>query len=114
MKPALRRLRVTIAALLLLGLAARAWAQAGPANQAGVDTSDADPTKPVLFSLTWIILDSEVKVDWEAGGRTSLKTGFQLGRSFGRLLGLTIKPEIPWGGIREGDWTVKLFLLYVH
>jgi hypothetical protein len=67
-----------------------------------------------LSGRSWIAVDGEARIDWEDGGRTSLKVGVQLGRAFGRRFGLAIKPEVPFGEHRAGDWTVKLFLLITH
>ena len=60
----------------------------------------------------WILFDSETKTDWEADGRTGVKSGFQFGRRAGRAYGFWIKPEVWWGPNRDGDWNLKFGLLW--
>jgi len=36
-----------------------------------------------------------------------------IGRMLNRNMGVWIKPEVPWGPHREGDFTLKLSFFYV-
>lgn len=60
----------------------------------------------------WILIDTETKTDWEADGRTGVKSGFQFGRRAGRAYGFWVKPEVWWGPNRDGDWNLKFGLLW--
>lgn len=55
----------------------------------------------------WILLDTEIKTDWERDNQLSFRTGFQLGRVLSPRFAIAVKPEIPWGRHREGDWALK-------
>ena len=60
----------------------------------------------------WVLFDTETKTNWEADGRTGVKTGFQFGRRAGRAYGFWVKPEVWWGPNRDGEWNLKLGLLW--
>jgi hypothetical protein len=60
----------------------------------------------------WILLDTETKTNWEDDGRTGVKSGLQFGRRAGRAYGFWIKPEVWWGPNRDGDWNLKIGLLW--
>lgn len=60
----------------------------------------------------WILIDTETKTNWEADGRTGVKSGFQFGRRAGRAYGFWVKPEVWWGPNRDGDWNLKVGLLW--
>jgi len=62
----------------------------------------------------WIQLDSESKTNWEKSAHTGFKSGFLLGRMLGPHLGVWIKPELPWGFYREGDFTIKSSVFWVR
>jgi len=62
----------------------------------------------------WIQLDGECKTNWEQSGHTGYKSGFLLGRMFGPHLGLWVKPEVPWGLYREGNFTIKTSVFWVR
>ncbi len=69
-------------------------------------------TPTVLGRLSrrwWILADTEATIDWEHDNRASFKSGLQIGRIIGRT-GIWIKPEIPWGRYRRGDWILKVSL----
>jgi hypothetical protein len=55
----------------------------------------------------WVVVDSESKTDWKRDNMTSFKSGFQIGKMMSPRFGVWVKPEIPWGQNRLGDWTVK-------
>jgi hypothetical protein len=74
-------------------------------------------TPTLLYRLTprwWILVDTESKTNWERDNRTSFRSGVQVGRIFRRRFAVWIKPEVPWGGNREGDWALKVALVFYH
>jgi hypothetical protein len=60
----------------------------------------------------WFLLDTEVKTDWEQDGRTSFLSGLQVGHMFSRSFGFWAKPEVYWGSHRQGDWNLKVTLIW--
>jgi hypothetical protein len=58
----------------------------------------------------WLLADTEMKTDWERDNHASFRSGFGIGRIVSSRYGLLIKPEVPWGGHREGDWTLRISL----
>ena len=58
----------------------------------------------------WIHADTEMKTDWERGNHASFRSSFGIGRMFASRYGVLIKPEVPWGPHREGDWALKLVI----
>lgn len=73
-------------------------------------------TNPVLVwklkKPWWIQVDGEAKTNFENSGRTGFKLGFLLGRMFGQL-GVWIKPEVPFGPYRDGDFALKSSVFWV-
>jgi hypothetical protein len=60
----------------------------------------------------WLLVDAETKTDWRSGGRTGIKSGTQIGLVARPGLGLSIKPEVWWGPNRDGQWNLKLGLVW--
>jgi hypothetical protein len=60
-----------------------------------------------LSDKWWAGVDSEVKVNWEQDNHKSYKSGVVLLRMWTKNFGTWVKPEIPWGPNREGDWNFK-------
>ena len=58
----------------------------------------------------WTLIDTNALVDWEGDDQVSYRTGVELGHVVNRAWGLAIKPEIPWGTDRRGDWKVVAFV----
>lgn len=88
------------------------FSYAGSETRADVNYLLITPT--FLWRITrknWIVLDAESKTNWESDHRTSYRVGLQLGRMFNRKVGVWVKPEIPFGANREGDWTMKFTLI---
>lgn len=56
----------------------------------------------------WIQVDAESNTDWKRDSHTDFRVGFQVGKVITRRLALAVKPEIPLGGRRVGDWTLKV------
>jgi hypothetical protein len=59
----------------------------------------------------WVVSEIESRVNWENNNRMDFRAGFQVGRVVGGKFGLTVKPEIPFGGPRMGDWTLQFSLI---
>jgi hypothetical protein len=68
----------------------------------------------MLNDRWWAGMDTEAKVNWERDNQRSYKSGVFLLRMRTKSFGTWVKPEIPWGSNREGDWAVKasFFLNY--
>jgi len=58
----------------------------------------------------WVLFDTEARTDWQDHQRVSFRSGVELGHVVVKRMGLSVKPDIPWGANRTGDWTVKLIL----
>jgi len=61
---------------------------------------------------SWILVDSETKTDWRRDARTGVKSGVQWGSIVGRGVGLWVKPEVWWGGNRDGQWNLKTGIVW--
>jgi len=87
---------------------------AGKSHRAGVNYFIADPTLVHRLSRKWwIAVDNEFKWDWRTS-RGSGIAGFQLGRMVRRKFGIWIKPEIPWGPGRTGEFNMKFTVFRVR
>src|SRR5262245_34749625 len=81
---------------------------AGNGNRPEIHNLLITPTLLWRYSRkSWILLDTEAKINWELDIRISYRSGVQFGRMFSRKIGLWVKPEIPWGKNREADWFLK-------
>ena len=58
----------------------------------------------------WVGADTEAKFNWEQDNLRSYKSGVIILRRWTKGFGTWIKPEIPWGPNREGDFTIKCFV----
>ena len=58
----------------------------------------------------WVLFDTQARTDWQGEHGVSFRSGVELGHVVVKRMGLSVKPEIPWGANRRGDWTVKLIL----
>ncbi|HMG33754.1 MAG TPA: hypothetical protein VKM94_07445 [Blastocatellia bacterium] len=56
----------------------------------------------------WIQADAESLTDWTKDNQTNFRVGLQVGRVINPKFALAVKPEIPFGGRRPGDWTIKI------
>ena len=84
---------------------------AGDDDRRPVRTLEVAPT--VLWRFApgwWTLVDSNATVDWKADGRVSRRTGIEIGYVVRRAWGVSIKPEIPWGANRKGDWKLLAIL----
>ncbi len=55
----------------------------------------------------WVGADTEVKVNWHMDDRKSFKSGLVILKMWTDTFGTWVKPEIPWGPNREGDYNIK-------
>ncbi len=58
----------------------------------------------------WMLFDIEARTDWHDQHRVSFLSAAELGHVVAKRMGLSVKPEIPWGGNRRGDWSLKVIL----
>jgi hypothetical protein len=81
---------------------------AGPSSRADLNFLLVTPT---LFYRParrwWILADAESSTDWIRDKNTNYRVGFQVGRVLTPKFALAVKPEVPFGGRRAGDWTLK-------
>ena len=61
----------------------------------------------------WMVGDSESRTNFKTD-HTSFKSGVLVGHMFNERFGGWIKPEIPWGEHRQGDWIVKMGIVWVE
>ncbi len=61
----------------------------------------------------WILADTEFKWDWKRKQGSAI-SGVQLGRMISGKFGFWVKPEVPWGPGRQGDYTFKFTLFRVR
>jgi hypothetical protein len=59
----------------------------------------------------WVVADVESRTNWENNNRADFRAGFQVGRVIGNKLGFAVKPEIPFGGRKVGDWTLRFSVI---
>lgn len=85
---------------------------AGSGNRPEIHFHLITPTLLWRYSRkSWILLDTETKINWRLDNRVSYRSGVQFGRMFNRKIGFWVKPEIPWGKNREGDWFLKFAVI---
>ena len=67
---------------------------------------------PALVSVParrwWVPVEFESRTNWKNQNKTNFRVGFGLGRVIAPRLGLEIRGEVPFGGTRTGDWTIKV------
>jgi hypothetical protein len=84
---------------------------AGNSSRPDVNALLTTPTVLYRFQRRWwVLLDTEVKTNWELNNRSSFRTGLELGYVVNRRLALIVKTEVPWGPNREADWVLKVTL----
>jgi hypothetical protein len=81
---------------------------AGQSDRADIHYMTVQPFLAIKLSDRWWVgADTEVKVNWERDNERSCKSGVILLRMWTKSFGTWVKPEIPWGPNREGDWILK-------
>ncbi len=82
---------------------------AGQSDRADIHYMTVTPTYIVrLSSKWWVGADTEGKANWENSDKWSFKSGVYILRLWTRSFGTWVKPEIPWGPNREGDFNIKV------
>lgn len=88
---------------------------AGAGDRADIHHLLVSPT--VLYRPVrrwWIVADLESRTNWENDNRSDFRAGFQVGRIIAGRLGFAVKPEIPFGGTKLGDWTMQFSVIRYH
>lgn len=85
---------------------------AGDRSRPDVHFLEVVPTMVWNFRPSWwTLVDTNTIVDWEQPGNpVSRRTGVEIGHVVARQWGLSVKPEIPWGPNRRGDWNLRVIL----
>jgi len=82
---------------------------AGDASRPAVNYLQTAPSVVYNFRPRWwMSVETEATTDWQHDNRVSFRTGVELGHVVARRFGVSVRPEIPWGANRTGDWTVKV------
>lgn len=87
---------------------------AGNGNRPDVNYFIADPT--VVHALNrkwWITANTEFKWDWRRNQGSAI-SGMQVGRMVRGKYGFWLKPEVPWGRGRAGDFTLKFTVFRIR
>jgi hypothetical protein len=72
-------------------------------------------TPTLLYRLNngwWTAADFESRTNWKNNNRTDFRAGFQVGKVINHKFGLAVKPEVPFGGTKLGDWTLKFSVIW--
>ena len=87
---------------------------AGVSDRPGVHVLFVNPTLNYLPARRWLVqADIESRTNFKNDNRTDFRVGFGTGRVMTRRLFVGIKCEVPMGGTRSGDWTIKVInILY--
>jgi hypothetical protein len=86
---------------------------AGQNDRADIHYMTVNPFLAMRINENWWVgADTETKVNWEQNNQRSYKSGIFILKMWTRRFGTWVKPEIPWGSHREGDWTVKASLFW--
>jgi hypothetical protein len=56
----------------------------------------------------WTVVDAESNTNWERDSQTSYRAGLLIGRMLSNRHGLSLKVELPVGGNRQMDWSLKV------
>jgi len=82
---------------------------AGKSDRADIHYMTFTPVLLMKLSERWWGgVDTEAKVNWEQDNTWSYKSGVFILRMWTKGFGTWIKPEIPWGTHREGEWNLKV------
>ena len=82
---------------------------AGAGNRPDVHALFINPTLNYLPVRRWLVqAEVESRTNWKNNSRTDFRVGFGTGRVMTRRFFLGIKCEVPMGGTRQGDWTIKV------
>jgi hypothetical protein len=82
---------------------------AGVGDRPDVNSLFINPTLNYIPAKRWLIqADAESRTNWKNAIRTDFRVGFGAGRVMTHRFFLGIKCEVPMGGTRPGDWTLKV------
>lgn len=56
----------------------------------------------------WVPIDVESRTNFKNQGKTDYRVGLGVGKVIAPRFGIEIRGEIPFGGTRPGDWTIKV------
>lgn len=56
----------------------------------------------------WVPVEIESRTNWKNDNKTDYRVAFGVGRVIAPRFGLEVRGEIPFGGTRSGDWTIKV------
>lgn len=87
---------------------------AGVGDRPDVNALFINPVLNYIPAKRWAVqAEAESRTNWKNGSRTDFRVGFGAGRVITHRLFLGLKCEIPLGGTRSGDWTLKVInILY--
>jgi hypothetical protein len=82
---------------------------AGASDRPNVHALFINPTLNYLPARRWLVqAEVESRTNWKNDSRTDFRVGFGTGRVMTRRFFLGLKCEVPMGGTRSGDWTIKV------
>lgn len=82
---------------------------AGQRDRPDVNSLFVAPTLNYIPARRWLVqADAESRTNWKNGNRTDFRVGFGAGKVMTQKFFLGIKCEVPMGGTRPGDWTLKV------
>lgn len=82
---------------------------AGVGDRPDINSLFINPTLNYIPARRWLVqLEAESRTNWKNGNRTDFRVGFGAGKVLSRKLFLGVKCEVPMGGTRPGDWTLKV------
>ena len=82
---------------------------AGAGGRPNVHALFINPTLNYLPARRWLVqIEVESRTNWKNDSRTDFRVGFGAGRVMNRKFFLGIKCEVPMGGTRLSDWTIKV------
>ena len=88
---------------------------AGVGDRPDVHALFINPTLNYLPARRWLVqAEVESRTNWKNDNRTDFRVGFGAGRVMTRRFFLGIKCEVPMGGTRPGDWTIKVTNTFYH
>ena len=56
----------------------------------------------------WVPVEIESRTNWKNSNKTDFRVGFGVGRVIKSNFGIEVRGEVPFGGTRPGDWTIKV------
>ncbi len=85
----------------------------GVGDRPDINALFINPTLNYIPARRWLVqFDAESRTNWKNDNRTDYRVGFGAGKVLNRKLFLGIKCEVPMGGTRSGDWTLKVVNIF--